>query len=1071
MDNFLINIKQKNFEKNRDKLNSSFENEKTEIDPKASPNINIINGIDNNNIINSRKNNLFNGSYDTKLKGIVPLFNKNNFKSTLGKNFDYEDNDINNELINTNTNSNINLTEINYINTQNRDSQLLMRNYSLNTYLNNTFHKNIDNSIVTNNNNVLLIDNNKSTHADRLDPKNAIKINRIKDTYIDFLQKQNEDHNKINFSLDSNNKRLLNKCSGLIKDNISLNKTLNEKSNRLNKIVQENVNIKTQLEKIISNNNKCEQKIKYYEEQLNYYKNNNENYKKIIDELKEQNNTLNTNINKIKDNNNEGKKEYEEKLKIKINEIKTDMNNEFNNEKKKYEDIIKELNDEIKKIKFQNKELIKELESKDNVIKIMYKDNQKLITQNKLNIVKLDQTNRQIIDLNKMLQTKETMINSLKTKDTESEKLFLSKSNSYSFLKLEGSDFLSENLTRLLNENEENKLKIEYLNDRIKNMHEIEKKCDEIIEKNSSSERVSYKIRSVGNSRERKYENQSYYESKNSKKASLKKYGQNNEINFIKSKLDLDKELSPSKKSSGNSLNNFNNNTNNLFNLNNSNSSIKESSSDKKNNNLLRSNSFNRSNQSNQIINTEFKIDSNYISNNIKKELEKKSPKNCTKNSSLKIIEIGKIKKSPEVEISNVIFKGRNFFKGSDPNKKNSDNNLIKSDKSVNIPYSKVFEEEKEEIKKIKNFTFKKTSNINFPKKKSSDQIIIINESFQKNETEKALSDYSENKEKISKIYYYLYGIDRNDYLHIFDIGNKRWITNKKIFEINLDLKSESFRKDYQYEGTLLYNMLSGVYILTGEKTDTLYYYNSYTEKISKICKFNYGHNNGSMMYDKDNKYIYVFGGKNTTFCEYYSIEENKIYKIPNLIKDRANASFIYSNNKIYGFFGFCYSDDTYVNSIEYLDLNKMNKWVKLNNIKFLKDNILFNVESVATFYYKNDKNKILIYCGIQGEDEEFVTDYYLIYDSKNNTLDKINKWNINQFKSIGKNWKEYNLKESDPKGFHFAKNSNFILLEDNYNIKGYDKRGKIDVLIDYKNNVHFISQDNEKIDIYRGEL
>ena len=96
------------------------------------------------------------------------------------------------------------------------------------------------------------------------------KKNRIKDNYIDFLQKQNEDHNKLNFSLDSNNKKLLNKCSSLIKDNISLNKSLNEKSNRLNKIVQENINIKCQLDNLILNKNKNEQKIKYFEEQLDY---------------------------------------------------------------------------------------------------------------------------------------------------------------------------------------------------------------------------------------------------------------------------------------------------------------------------------------------------------------------------------------------------------------------------------------------------------------------------------------------------------------------------------------------------------------------------------------------------------------------------------------------------------------------------------------------------------------------------------------------------------------------------------------------------------------------------------
>jgi DNA repair ATPase RecN len=376
---------------------------------------------------------------------------------------------------------------------------------------------------VTNNNNVLLIDNNKSTHADRLDPKNAIKINRIKDTYIDFLQKQNEDHNKLNFNLDSNNKKLLNRCSSLIKDNISLNKILNEKSNRLNKIVQENINIKEQLDKIIFNNNKSEQKLKYYEEQLEYYQINNDNYKKIVDELKEQIQKLNINLNQINNRNEQEIKEVEEKYENKIESIKNDMNKEISELKKKNEEKINELNEEIKNLKFQNKELTKELESKDGVIKIMYKDNQNLINQNKLNIIKLEHNSKQIQDLNKILQTKETMINSLKTKDTESDKLFLSKSNSCSYMKLEGSDFLSENLTKLLNDNEENKMKIEYLHDKIKNMAEIEKKCDELIEKSSSSGKVSYKIRSVGNSRERRYDNQSYYESKNTKKNILKK--------------------------------------------------------------------------------------------------------------------------------------------------------------------------------------------------------------------------------------------------------------------------------------------------------------------------------------------------------------------------------------------------------------------------------------------------------------------------------------------------------------------------------------------------------------------
>ena len=51
----------------------------------------------------------------------------------------------------------------------------------------------------------------------------------------------------------------------------------------------------------------------------------------------------------------------------------------------------------------------------------------------------------------------------------------------------------------------------------------------------------------------------------------------------------------------------------------------------------------------------------------------------------------------------------------------------------------------------------------------------------------------------------FLFGIDRNDLLHIFDIKKRRW-SKKKILEIE-DI-SDTFQKDYQYEGTILYKKL-----------------------------------------------------------------------------------------------------------------------------------------------------------------------------------------------------------------------------------------------------------------------
>ena len=411
--------------------------------------------------------------------------------------------------------------------------------------------------------------------------------------------------------------------------------------------------------------------------------------------------------------------------------------------------------------------------------------------------------------------------------------------------------------------------------------------------------------------------------------------------------------------------------------------------------------------------------------------------------------------------------KGRYYRKG---NQELSNSNI--EEKKNNI-HGKEIDTEKDEVKESlremnrkKNYTHKPKIN-NYPleekdtEQKNNDNennIMVIEESVE------------EEKKKPSKEYF-LYGIDRNDCFHIFNINEKKWEDTRNISDLELDDKSTTFKKDYQYEGTLLYNTLEGVYILTGAKTDTLYYFNSLTNKITKICKFNTSHDNGSIMFDRISNCLYVFGGKKITSCEYYSLNDKQVYKLPDLVYDRANASFIVSNNKIYGFFGFSYSKDTYAKTIEYMDYIKKDKWVELTNIEFLKDDINFDTESVSTMYYRQNQNQILIYCGIQGDEEDFVTEYYLLYDSRNNTMDKIDKWDMQQYKNMGKKWKNYNFKKNDPKGFHFAKNSRFLLLPKNGSYEGYNEKDPIDILIDYKNNVHYIQQDKEKIDIYRSDM
>ena len=178
-------------------------------------------------------------------------------------------------------------------------------------------------------------------------------------------------------------------------------------------------------------------------------------------------------------------------------------------------------------------------------------------------------------------------------------------------------------------------------------------------------------------------------------------------------------------------------------------------------------------------------------------------------------------------------------------------NNNYNNDEQKEKMHGKEIKTEKEEIKdsireinRKKNYTYKPKNNNN----------IYINNNQLENKSINIIN--TENENEIIKEQYYLYGIDRDDLLHVFDINSRNWVNLRKIEEIN-DL-SNTFKKDYQYEGTILYNTLSGLYILTGEKTDVLYFYNSLTDSISKICKFNNSHDNGSFLFDNVNKCLYI---------------------------------------------------------------------------------------------------------------------------------------------------------------------------------------------------------------------
>jgi hypothetical protein len=300
-----------------------------------------------------------------------------------------------------------------------------------------------------------------------------------------------------------------------------------------------------------------------------------------------------------------------------------------------------------------------------------------------------------------------------------------------------------------------------------------------------------------------------------------------------------------------------------------------------------------------------------------------------------------------------------------------------------------------------------------------------------------------------------------------FDLKKKKFL-RIKIPEIE-DI-SDSFEKEYIYQNTLLYNTLTGVFILTGENTDILYYYYPINETLTKLCKFNNGHSLGCLLLDHENNRLLIIGGKNTNICESYSFDSKEIKELPNLNYDRCNASFIISNDRIYGFFGFSFKKGKYLFNIEYIDKNKLDKWEIIDlNFEQKKDLLPFHLKNISTFNYEKTPNKIMIYGGKQGRNEAIVDNYYYIYDTIENKFEKMEGlfYNIiKDLKSIN-TWKIAELIENEEKnGFFFDKQKQFL------EIPGEDKMQRINentcAIIDSECNIHFLANNQKYFTVYK---
>ena len=464
---------------------------------------------------------------------------------------------------------------------------------------------------------------------------------------------------------------------------------------------------------------------------------------------------------------------------------------------------------------------------------------------------------------------------------------------------------------------------------------------------------------------------------------------------------------------------------------------------------------------------------------------EEEIMKNEEEKDNKKQIEEIKINNNENIENKNILILEKSEILNQDINIKEVNENINNDNLNILTNCQKIGNNKKRitisnEILIEEINTSKPVAEINitkmFLKKKSlkkdvdnSQVIITKNKSDIKNNKKynKYYINNKNNKDKNEKSIF-LFGFDdKNNFLQ-FDLRKKKFI-KKKISELE-DL-SDIFEKEYIYQNTILYNILNGVFILTGKNTDILFFYNSINETIIKVCQFNSGHQLGCLLLDQENNRIFILGGKNTNLCESYSFDDQKINEIPNLNFDRANASYIISNNKIFGFFGFSFKKGKYICNIEYIDKNKLDKWDIINlNFDFKKDSLPFHLRNISTFNYENEQNRIIIYGGKQGKNETVIDGYYYVYEVDKNKFEKMEGLYYNIIKDLKSIniWKNSELIDAlDKNGFYFDKQKQIIELpEEDKIIDGYNIYTS--VIIDSENNIHYLTNNQKYITVYK---
>ena len=698
---------------------------------------------------------------------------------------------------------------------------------------------------------------------------------------------------------------------------------------------------------------------------------------------------------------------------------------------------------------------------KNNNIELILKENNKLLNENKIYRKQLEEYIKKIKDLILIIQNKDNYIKLLK------KKMVVSKANINKNPKVN-----TEN-----NKEQENKPD----NRIIKNGNSINKSVDKLIIENEENKKkinqIFEKIKDLGNL-EQEYKNYLNLSLKEKKELIIRENGSpKNNISIIKNNQKEDYIIQKNELLFINNIQenkSFKNENDENIHKNERNrreiqkiENIKINSDNSKENRYVKK-SINNKIKDNNNNKIEYKKD-NINKNTKEKEKEYDNEKNKEKNR-IGITTVVKHRSKSQDERNN-------RFSSESDSQKNNKENSNKEETSKNQICSNLkddFEQTNKEVKEEMKEKDKKrnhTHRPNYKKKATILEGIDVTEIYTSRpvRVQSSLSFLSNNN--INNKYLLLFGIDKDNNFFQFDLINKKWTKQQNI--LNIEDLSDSFKNNYIYENSIFYNTLNGFFILTGKNTNILYYYNAINEQLIKVCQFNTGHIGGSLLLDSKYNRIFVFSGKNIKICEYFSFTEKKIYKIPQLSSDRTNASFTIHNNKIYCFFGYSSLKRKYSNTIEYIDIQKLDQWKVITKIISDFDN--FYIEKMASAIFREkEPDCIYLYCGIKKsqDNDKKVEDNIVKFDTKNNKIEIVKNIKFTEYKFIGSRWRKSDLSDK----FEFERNNNFLELPPHLNnskdtsnvFVTHLESNNNKVLIDSKNNVHFLFYDSKNVEIFR---